>query len=38
MRARKKFWLLPMIVLLVITGALLVVTQSAAASFIYTLL
>jgi hypothetical protein len=39
MRARKKFWLLPMIVLLVITGALLVVTQSAAlAPFIYTLL
>lgn len=39
MRARKKFWLLPMIVLLVITGALLVVAQNAAlASFIYTLL
>lgn len=38
MRARKKFWLLPMIVLLVITGALLVVTQSAAVAFIYTLL
>ncbi len=39
MRVRKKFWLLPMIVLLVITGALLAATQSAAlASFIYTLL
>jgi hypothetical protein len=39
MRARKKFWLLPMIVLLAIMGALLVVTQSGAlAPFIYTVL
>lgn len=39
MRVRKKFWLLPMIVLLAIMGALLFVTQSAAlAPFIYTLL
>jgi hypothetical protein len=38
MRARKKFWLLPMIVMFVIMGALLVITQnSALAPFLYTL-
>jgi competence protein ComGC len=38
MRARKKFWLLPMIVVFTIMGALLVITQSSAlAPFIYTL-
>jgi competence protein ComGC len=38
MRARKKFWLLPMIVVFAIMGALLVITQgSALAPFIYTL-
>jgi competence protein ComGC len=38
MRARKKFWLLPMIVVFAIVGALLVTTQgSALAPFIYAL-
>lgn len=38
MRARKKFWLLPMILVFAIMGALLVITQSSAlAPFIYTL-
>jgi competence protein ComGC len=38
MRTRKKFWLLPMIVVFAIMGALLVMTQSSAlAPFIYTL-
>jgi hypothetical protein len=38
MRARKKFWLLPMIVVFTIMGALLVITQSSAlAPFIYAL-
>ena len=38
MRTRKKFWLLPMIVVFAIMGALLVMTQgSALAPFIYTL-
>jgi hypothetical protein len=38
MRARKKFWLLPLIVVLLLAGALLVFTQgSAIAPFIYTL-
>ena len=37
MRARKKFWLLPMILVFAIMGALLVITQSSAiAPFIYT--
>jgi competence protein ComGC len=36
MRARKKFWLLPMIVVFAIMGALLMITQSTAlAPFIY---
>jgi len=38
MRERKKFWLAPIIVLMVALGALLVLTQgSAIAPFIYTL-
>ncbi len=38
LRVRKKFWLLPIIVMLVVFGALIVLTQgSAVAPFIYTL-
>jgi hypothetical protein len=38
MRDRKKFWLLPIVVVLVMFGALIVLTQgSAVAPFIYTL-
>ena len=38
LRIRKKFWLLPMILVFAIMGALLVITQSSAlAPFIYTL-
>ena len=38
MRTRKKFWLLPMILVFAIMGALLVITQSSSiAPFIYTL-
>ena len=38
MRARKKFWLLPMNVVFAIMGALLMITQSTAlAPFIYAL-
>jgi competence protein ComGC len=38
MRARKKFWLLPMVVVFAIMGVLLVVAESGArAPFIYTL-
>ena len=38
MRARKKFWLLPIMVMLVVFGGLIVLTQgSAAAPFIYTI-
>ncbi len=38
MGARKKFWLLPLIVVLLVMGALLVLSQgSAVAPFIYTL-
>ena len=38
MRERKKFWLLPIIVVLVLLGGLLVMAQgSAVAPFIYTL-
>ena len=37
-KARKKLWLLPIIVMMVLVGALLVVTQSTAVStFIYAL-
>lgn len=38
MRERKKFWLLPIVLVLVLLGGLLVLTQgSAVAPFIYTL-
>jgi hypothetical protein len=38
MRERKKFWLAPIIVVLVLLGSLVVLTQgSAVAPFIYTL-
>lgn len=38
MRQRKKFWLLPIIVLLLVFGLIIVLTQgSAIAPFIYTL-
>lgn len=38
MRARKKFWLLPIIVMMAIFGGLIVLTKgSAVAPFIYTL-
>ena len=37
MRARKKFWLLPILVMMVIFGGLIILTQgSAVAPFIYT--
>ena len=38
LKARKKFWLLPIILLMVVMGGLLVLAQgSAVAPFIYTL-
>jgi len=38
LRVRKKFWLLPMIIVLLLFGALIVLTSgSAVAPFIYTL-
>jgi len=38
LRVRKKFWLLPILVMLVIFGGLVVLTQgSAVAPFIYTI-
>ena len=38
MRSRKKFWLLPMIVVMLLLGGLLFVAQSSAvAPFIYTI-
>lgn len=38
MSARKKFWLLPIIVVMVLLGGLIVLTQgSAVAPFVYTL-
>jgi hypothetical protein len=38
MKARKKFWLAPIIIMLLILGALIVMSQgSAVAPFIYTL-
>ncbi len=38
MRVRKKFWLLPMIIVLLLFGALIVLTSgTAVAPFIYTL-
>ena len=38
MRARKKFWLLPTLIMMVVCGGLVVLTKgSAIAPFIYTL-
>jgi hypothetical protein len=38
MRVRKKYWLLPMLVMMVVFGGLIVLTQgTAVAPFIYTL-
>jgi hypothetical protein len=38
MRARKKFWLLPIVIMMAIFGGLIVLTQgSAVAPFIYTI-
>ena len=38
LRARKKFWLLPILVMMALLGALIVLAQgSAVAPFIYTL-
>ena len=38
MRMRKKYWLLPVLIMLAVFGALIVLTQgSAVAPFIYTL-
>ncbi len=38
LRVRKKFWLVPILVMMVVFGALIVLTQgSAVAPFIYTL-
>jgi hypothetical protein len=38
MRARKKFWLLPLVTLMLVFGGLVILTQgSAVAPFIYTL-
>jgi hypothetical protein len=38
MRTRKKFWLAPIIIIMLLLGALIVLTQgSAVAPFIYTL-
>ncbi len=38
MRARKKFWLLPIIIVMMLLGALLIFAQgSAVAPFVYTL-
>lgn len=38
MRARKKFWLAPIIIVMLLLGSLIVLTQgSAVAPFIYTL-
>lgn len=37
MRVRKKYWLAPIIIVLVLLGLLLVFAQGSAAPFIYTL-
>jgi hypothetical protein len=38
MRERKKFWMLPILIVLILLGSLIVLTQgSAVAPFIYTL-
>lgn len=36
MKARKKFWLAPIIVILLLLGALIVLTPSVVTPFIYT--
>jgi hypothetical protein len=35
--ARKKYWLIPVVLLMVMVGALLVASQGAVAPFIYTI-
>ncbi len=37
LRVRKKLWLTPIVVMLVILGALIIFTSSSVAPFIYTL-
>lgn len=38
MRSRKKYWLMPIVIMMVVLGALIVLAQgSAVAPFIYTL-
>ena len=38
MRVRKKFWLLPILIMMVLLGGLIVLTQgSAVAPFVYTI-
>lgn len=38
MRVRKKFWMLPIILIMVVLGGLIILTQgSAVAPFVYTL-
>lgn len=37
MKARKKYWMLPVITLLLIMGLVIIVSVSSAAPFIYTL-
>jgi hypothetical protein len=37
LRIRKKFWLLPVILVMMMFGALLLLAQTAVAPFIYTL-
>jgi hypothetical protein len=37
LRIRKKFWLLPIIVVLVLFGGLLLLAQTSVAPFVYTL-
>ena len=37
LRVRKKYWLLPILAMLLILGGLLVLAQTAVAPFIYTL-
>ncbi|MFO1349597.1 MAG: DUF5989 family protein [Gammaproteobacteria bacterium] len=37
MRERKKFWLAPIIIVMILLGALIILSQGAIAPFIYTL-
>ena len=37
MRTRKKYWLVPIIIMMALFGTLLLLTETAAAPFIYTL-